>query len=489
MTEASEEQQYTLSPQPGPQTEFLTSSADAIVYGGAAGGGKSWALLYEPLRYCLMEGMGAFRAVIFRQTYKQIMDPGGLWEKAEEMYPLVGGKAHQTSMTWTFPNGSKVVFAYMQNENDKLKWQGAEVDYVGWDELTHFSASQVSYLWSRCRNPKTPIKTYMRYSTNPEAGSWVRDYIAPWVHKDYREIEKERAGNEGRRPHIADSGEIMCVVRDGDGWNFYWPEELDELGINKKLAKTLTFIKSTVADNKYLVPDGNLDNSEYVANLHQLDIVERMRLLEGDWDVDHGDCLFDLDNFSLVSDVEIPWDRLRDFVRYWDMAATDKDKDRYDKAAYTAGVLLGRDYLTGVVYILDVIRRKLDPVQLHALVYECAQNDRDWVREVRGSSSADVRIFMEQEPGSSGNDSIIGYAKDLAGFPFEGDKVSGEKTVRAKPLATYSANGLIRVRKAPWNKDYLNEAESYPIGRKLDQIDATAGGLSKIIQQKTFFFA
>ena len=474
-----------LAPQPGPQTEFLTSPADAIVYGGAAGGGKSWALLYEPLRYCLSREPWAkhFRGVIFRQTYKQITDPGGLWEKSEEMYSLVGGKPKQTTLEWSFPNGSKLRFAYMGNEKDKLQWQGAEIDYAGWDELTHFSPTQVQYLWSRLRNPSTPIQTYMRYTTNPDAASWVRDYIAPWVWPEWRALEEERAALEGRRPHTPKSGEILLVKTDGDGWEYYWPEEAEELGIPALHLKKLTFIKSTVADNKYLVPDGDMDQSEYVANLHQLDYVERMRLLEGDWSIDHGDCLFDIDDWPVVDDTQIPWKRLRSFVRYWDMAATKKDDDIYDKAAYTAGVLMAKDYLTGAVYVLDVFRKKMDPVQLHDAVYKMAHMDRDWAREI---SNQEVKIYMEQEPGSSGNDSIYGYAKDLLGFQFEGDKVTGDKVTRAKPLATAASNGMMRVRLAPWTKAFLGEVEGYPLGPKLDQVDACAGGLSKIAQSREF---
>ena len=77
-----------LKPQPGKQTDFFKSQADILIYGGGAGGGKTWSLIVEPLRNIHIKG---FNAVIFRRTYAQIRQAGGLWSLVEEIYPYFGG--------------------------------------------------------------------------------------------------------------------------------------------------------------------------------------------------------------------------------------------------------------------------------------------------------------------------------------------------------------------------------------------------------------
>ena len=126
-----------IQPQPGPQEMFLSSPADIAIYGGAAGGGKSYALLLEALRHTNNKNFGA---VIFRKNANQIMSEGGLWDTASEIYPYAGGKPSRNPRpTWKFPSGAKISFAHLEYEKDKLGWQGSQIPLIGFDELTHFT--------------------------------------------------------------------------------------------------------------------------------------------------------------------------------------------------------------------------------------------------------------------------------------------------------------------------------------------------------------
>ncbi len=124
------------APQPGPQAAFLASPADIAIYGGAAGGGKTWALLMEPLRHLANPGFGA---VIFRRTTVQVRNEGGLWDESERLYPQLGARGFRSSLEWRFPTGASVRFAHLEHDKTVYDWQGAQVPLIGFDELTHFS--------------------------------------------------------------------------------------------------------------------------------------------------------------------------------------------------------------------------------------------------------------------------------------------------------------------------------------------------------------
>jgi len=138
------ETKIRIRPQTGKQWLFFASHADIAIYGGAAGGGKTWALTVEPIRKTNKRG---FSGIIFRRTYPQIMNPGGLWDAVSNIYPLFGGKSSDTS--WYFDNGdfkTEINFSHMQLEKDKFNFQGAEIPFIGFDELTHFSEGQFFYM-------------------------------------------------------------------------------------------------------------------------------------------------------------------------------------------------------------------------------------------------------------------------------------------------------------------------------------------------------
>jgi hypothetical protein len=163
-----------ISGQPGPQTEFLRTSADICIYGGAAGGGKTVGLILEPLRH--VTRVANFTAVFFRRTMPQITNPGALWDESLKLYPLVGGIPHLGVREWRWPCGGKIKFGHLQFETTVYDWQGAQIAQICFDELTHFTAHQFFYMVSRNRST-CGVRPYIRATCNPDADSWVADFL------------------------------------------------------------------------------------------------------------------------------------------------------------------------------------------------------------------------------------------------------------------------------------------------------------------------
>ncbi|SDA48204.1 Terminase-like family protein [Sinorhizobium sp. NFACC03] len=183
--------QTIIRPQPGPQTTFLASTADIGIYGGSAGGGKTWALLMEPLRHVANPQFGA---VFFRRTLVQVRNEGGLWDESEKLYPSLNAKPKVApDLSWTFPAGSLVSFAHLEHDKTVSNWQGSQIPLICFDELTHFSAKQFWYLLSRNRS-MCGVRPYVRATCNPDADSWVAEFISWWINQDTGLPIPERAG-------------------------------------------------------------------------------------------------------------------------------------------------------------------------------------------------------------------------------------------------------------------------------------------------------
>jgi len=188
----------TISAQPGPQTEFLRTPADICIFGGAAGGGKTVGLLLEPLRH--VGRVPNFTAVFFRRTTPQITNPGALWDESQNFYPRVGGTPHLGGREWRWPRASKIKFSHLQFETTVYDWQGAQITLICFDELTHFTAHQFFYMVSRNRST-CGVKPYIRATCNPDADSWVADFLAWWIDQDRVPDPRARRRSAVLRPH------------------------------------------------------------------------------------------------------------------------------------------------------------------------------------------------------------------------------------------------------------------------------------------------
>jgi phage terminase large subunit-like protein len=250
-------------PQKGPQEAFLASRADIAIYGGSAGGGKTFGLLLEPTRHIENQNFGA---VFFRRETPQITNEGGLWDESRKIYPFLGATSLKQPYQWTFPAGSKVTMTHLHLEDDVFNWQGAQIPLILFDELTHFTRKQFFYMLSRNRST-CGVRPYIRATCNPDPDSWVAELIAWWIGEDGFPI-KERSGVV----------RWFCVINDLLRWG-NTREELVEMYGAECEPKSLTFIASSIYDNEILLQA----DPGYLANLKAQSLEQQMRLLHGNW--------------------------------------------------------------------------------------------------------------------------------------------------------------------------------------------------------------
>jgi len=433
-----------------PQAAFLL--LDDLVeafYGGAAGGGKSDALLMAGLQYVDVPG---YAGIIFRKTFTDLELPGGLIPRSFDWLGGTGARWVDRTHTWEFPRyGSSLSFGYMQTESDKYRYKSAEFQFVGFDELTQFTETQYRYLFSRARRPavgplsKVPIR--IRGASNPgDVGhAWVKDRFLPkYVDRETGETLSTAAGL-ARLEEDPDSIEIV-VPRD--------PE-------TKQIR---AFIPAKVRDNPHL------DVEEYLENLRRLDHLEAARLAEGDWDATELGKLFGIGKVTILQ--ATPLDVLV-WCRFWDFAATDEkaggDPD------YTVGSLVGRRP-GGEIVVGDIVRGRWSSATVEKIVRETSELDRSRLGRAR------YMVRMEREPGSAGKANVSHFVRHvLLGFDAKGEPATGEKSVRARAFsAQWDAENVYLVRGA-WNAAFVEEAIAFPsAGVHDDQVDATVGAFEAV---------
>jgi len=270
-------------PNPGPQEEFLAAPEKEVLYGGAAGGGKSYAMLVDLLRFASNPN---HRALLLRRTLGELTE---LIDQSRRIYPRAfpGSKFKESKSTWVFSSGATATFSYVDKDSDVTRYQGQSFSWIGIDELGHYPSPYVwNYLRSRLRTTDPDIETYMRASANPGGmgGWWIKKmFIDPAIPND---------------PFWATDIDTGKTLK-------YGPSHARA---NEPLFQR-KFIPARLTDNPYLMHSG-----EYEAMLLSLPEVERRRLLEGDWDVAEGAAFFEFDRLiHVVEPFEIPtnWPRIR----------------------------------------------------------------------------------------------------------------------------------------------------------------------------------
>ena len=257
-------------PNEGPQTQFLAASEREVFYGGARGGGKSYAMLIDPLRYCHKEN---HRCLLLRRSMPELRDminhSQRLYNKA---YP--GAKWREQEKEWRFPSGARIEFGYAENLTDVLRYQGQSYTWIGIDELPQYPTPEIyNFLRSSLRSVDPEIPVYMRATGNPgNIGSlWVKDmFVDP-----------------------AEPGKRFDVI-------------IDTIAGQKKI--TRRFIPAKLQDNPYL-----MQTDDYLVMLSSLPEVQRKQFLEGDWSA-FEDCAFP--EFDVVKHISEPFEIPRNWHRF-----------------------------------------------------------------------------------------------------------------------------------------------------------------------------
>ncbi len=447
-----------LKPQKGPQEKFLASKADIAIYGGAAGGGKTYALLLEPLRYINVDG---YNATIFRKNATQISIDGGLLDESMQIYGFLRNTVYKASPNphWIFNNKARVSFMHIDGDKDLPKWQGSQICFLGFDELCHFSETQFFYMLSRNRST-CGIKPYVRATCNPDVDSWVAKFIAWWINQETGYPIPERSGIQ--RYFCRDNAE----VRWGDS-----PSELAEkYNVEPSFCKSVTFIASSIYDNKILLEH----DKGYLANLNGLNLVERERLLKGNWKIrPSAGSYFKRSKIGQILSA-IPTDVIK-WVRAWDLAATESIE-----GACTAGVLMGKRK-DGRIFIADVINVRENSADIRNLIKNTAVSDNYLY--------GNVTIRLPQDPGQAGKYQIQSFVRMLSGFHVITAIESGSKITRAEPFSSQWLAGNVDVLAADWNDEYFRQLENFPVTKLKDMVDASANAYLELEKKSEFGFS
>ena len=467
--------QQLIAPSPGPQEAALRCNADILIFGGSAGCGKTYALLLEPMRHLHRPG---FNAVIFRRTSTEHTAPGSMWDVSHTLYPQLGGIPNETDLAWYWPDKDITIkLAHVQHERDKLNWHGSQIVLLCYDELTTFTESQFWYLLSRNRST-CGVRPYVRATTNPDADSWVAEFIKWWWNPDTGYPIPERSGV--LRWFVRLDEKIIWA----DTWEELYekyPDDVTAPGIytiegeqRLSIPKSVTFIGGKLSDNKPLMAA----NPEYLATLRALPQVERERLLEGNWLIRHQAGLI-FPPLAQDKFVDAYPTTFRKAIRYWDKAATtEEDGGR----CFSAGVMM-LDGGNGLWYVADAVYGKWGISDRNAKIKVTAALDEEKYGER-------VVQWLEQEPGSGGKESAIFTTRDLVGYNVKSERVTGDKITRAIPFASQWQAGNIRIVRGAWNKEYLDQHDRfYSEASPCDLVDASSGAFNKLIAKKAFYMA
>ena len=447
----------TISAQPGPQTEFLRSSADICIYGGAAGGGKTVGLILEPLRHA--SRVANFTAVFFRRSTPQITNPGGLWDESQKFYPRLGGIPHVGMREWRWRRGGKIKFAHLQFDSTVYDWQGAQIALLCFDELTHFTAYQFFYMVSRNRST-CGVRPYIRATCNPDADSWVADFLAWWIDPESGLPIAERAGM--LRYYIRVAEKIVWADRPEELLP-HLPQRADlPPGVDPPRPISVTFIPATVFDNPALLQV----NPEYYTWLLSLPTLERERLLGGNWKIRPAAGLYFKREWCAIVDA-VPAEL--DLVRYWDLAAT--EKTALNDPDWTVGIKLGRDK-SGGYYLLDMVRVRANPGDVERLLLDTAARD-----------GTKVRIGFGQDPGQAGKSQAQHLVRVLSNFTVTPAAESGDKLTRFGPFSSQCRAGNVKIRRGAWNEELFRVLEGFPELAHEDEVDACSGALEMLNHQ------
>lgn len=279
----------------------LSSPADILVGGGAAGVGKTTCLLLEPLRHINNPNFGS---VFFRRTSPMIKAEGGLWDASQNMYKsILGSEPRESTLEWFFQSGAKFKMSHMEYEKNKYDWQGAEIPLILFDELTHFTSSMFFYMLSRNRS-MCGVDPYVRATCNPDPDSWLAELVDWWIEQD------EKSPNYGY-PVPDRQGMLRYFTRENG--NLIWgdsaqdvyykcKDSIDEIIARSKglitvkdLIKSFTFVGGSIYENVELLKV----NPAYLGNLNALDENEKLRLLGGNWKISlKGDDIYDSKKFN-----------------------------------------------------------------------------------------------------------------------------------------------------------------------------------------------
>lgn len=423
---------------------LVVKSGDVVSVSGNSG--KSYLLNMLPLKHMHDP---FYKAVAFRREYSQILQAGGIFETASQLYPQFGAVPHMTTLTWNFPSGASLKFSHMQTEQDAQKWRGSQLSACFIDEINQFSKQQVTFLMT-CLRSKAKMNSYMFGTTNPDPSC---DYLLDFIEYYLDEEGYPRKDRCGKVTYFLIVGgdikqsdnEQYLIDTYPDACKVYNPNTKETVHIPPK---KFTFIGGTVFDNQKLLDD----NPTYVSELQNLPDHERARELHGNWyAIPESTNYFQREWLSEVD--TFPHDAPH--CRAWDKAATEPSEvNKHPDYTACSARLYKQD---GYYYIVhDAHERTKDPTEKDERKkdiygqFRLRSGDRDnrILRQAQHDGK-DCHVVFSVDPASAGKSEYESSSKTLTeeGFIVKPDPMPSNKSklTRFVPFATACQNGLVRI--------------------------------------------
>src|SRR5215472_15955078 len=284
---------------------------------------------------------------------------------------------------------------------------------------------------------------------------WVADFLAWWIDPETGFPIPERAGVLRYYVRVADK--IEWADRPQDLMQDLQRAEDLPPGFDSPRPISVTFIPARVSDNPALLQV----NPEYVSWLLSLPLLERERLLGGNWKIRPAAGLYFKREWCAVVD-QVPAD-LDHVVRYWDLAATEKTE--FNDPDWTVGIKLGLDR-NGGYWLLDMVRGRANPGDVERLLLDTATQD-----------GKRVRIGFGQDPGQAGKNQAFYLVRALGGFSVDPARESGDKLTRFGPFSSQCRAGNVKIRRGAWSEELFRVLEGFPDLAHDDEVDACSGAL------------
>lgn len=401
------------------QEAFLRLMRREAFYGGAAGPGKSTALILGGLQFV---DVPRYSALLLRSTYPELTQAGGLIPRSHELLDETDAVWNEGRKEWTFPSSATLSFGHLSTPEAMRRYFGGERQYVGIDEVTGFTLDQYRRLFRLLRRPSE----LMGLASAPD-GLTLADVP----------LRMRSASNPGGPGHEWARRRFVRAETRREG---------------------VAFVKALMTDNPYL------DVEDYRLSLAELAPLERQRLEEGDWEIVEAGTVFS-PWWLRVEQAAPPLVRE---VRRWDLAATEPGPSSPDPS-FTVGLRYGIDR-NDEFWITDVVRERLNAGAVENLVAATAQRD-----------GRRVPIGINKDPAQAGKSQVEHYVRRvLKGYNVRGYAESGDKVTRASIVSAAAANRLVHVLDRVWLDEFLDEVRSFPAGHD-DQIDAWSGAHDQLL--------
>jgi len=394
------------------------------------------------------------RGAIFRRTLKQSSNTGGLFDAAINLFMKVDPKLKILSrdLELKFSSGAQLKFSYLDDPKDKYNWQGAELNFLGFDEIQQLDFESCVYLFSRLRSTTVDFPLHIRATGNPDPDSWIKQLVQSDL--DVNGIPLADRRHNPKPKYFVNTPNGLQIFETKK-------EAQDIYGYGRDAGITsFMFQPGDIYSNPILLKS----DPSYVSRLKSLPRCDMERLLLGSWEArEEASAFF---RRSSINIVHAPNIRANKRVRAWDQASS-KPSEVSPNPDFTVGLLMSREK-TGVLTVEDVVRFRDVPYVVKETIYQTAIKD-----------GREVEICLELDPGALAGAYIKQMQRELSemGFIVRTTRPNKAKVQRFRPFAAIAEAGFVNVVEAPWTKDYLNELEAFTGSNsrvKDDQVDTTS---------------